>query len=88
MSAILKNCIDTDNNIDCKFSECARFIRGTMSGIIKKHSLKIELSALIKHKNYKRTKLRKISRCITRGCHKSIHRINMINSKIEEQDHG
>lgn len=87
LSALLKNCIDKDKNINCKFSDCARFVRFVryfLSGRIKKTYISDNIKKIIKNKIYY-IYIKNTIRQITAGTLKSIDTINDINKQYFEQ---
>ena len=82
MASILKNLIDSEKNINCKFSDCARTIRSILSGKLNMKEINIEFNFIIRNKSHKRGKnkinKRKESK---RGVYKSVSTINKINKE-------
>ena len=85
MASILKNIIDSENEIDCRYSECVRLIRGIITRLVKMRDIDDEISYIIRNKNYPRKKERIIKRKESkRGVYKSIITINKINKYYGE----
>ena len=85
MASILKNIIDNENKINCRYSDCVRLIRGILSGVVKINEIDTEIIFIIKNKNFPRKKERKIRRIKSkRGVYKSISKINENNENNNE----
>jgi len=82
LTSVLKNSVDSDNDVNCKFAECARFIRRLLMGKIKNSDLKDDINHLIKYK-YLKIYEKKLTKCVVKGTHKSVNKINSINAKYE-----
>ena len=83
LSSALKNCIDNENNINCKFSECSRFIRAFIRGKIKHSEISKIINIVKKHK-YTEQYNKYSDRKIKAGSYKSINTIDKINRKYQE----
>jgi IS4 transposase len=83
LSSILKNIIDTDNNINCKFSDCARFVRLFLIGKIKMRDVNDEINKINKNR-YTKIYTKIYTREIKAGTLKSINKINSINELYNE----
>ena len=84
LSVALKNSIDNENNINCNFSECARFIRAFMIGKINKNTIKKDIN-IIKKNKYTKEYNKYSDRQNKAGSYKSINKIKKINKEYNEK---
>lgn len=84
LTTLLKNCLDNDNNINCNFSECARFVRLLLIGRIKSTDINKDLDKIYKNR-YTKTYVKTYTREIKAGTLKSINTINSINEQYNEK---
>jgi hypothetical protein len=88
MTHVLKNCIDKNQKYECKYSECAIFIRDLMSGRLKANEIKMDLKHLMKQIQYVRSIVRVVRRDIKRGVYKAVYTIDSENTEAGIIDNG